>query len=39
MREAGFLVVQEGGCVIVFRLGRLRRMQNSDEVDVEVVKP
>jgi hypothetical protein len=39
MREAGFLVVQEGGCVIVFRLGRLRRMQDSDEVDVEVGEP
>jgi hypothetical protein len=34
-REPGFLVVQEGGCVAVFMLGRLRRMRDSDEVDVE----
>jgi hypothetical protein len=39
MREPEFLVVQEGGCVIVFRLGRVRRMRDSDEVDVEVGEP
>jgi hypothetical protein len=35
-REPGFLVVQEGGCVTVFRLRRPRRMRDNDEVDVEV---
>jgi hypothetical protein len=35
-REPGFLVVQEGGCVAVFRLRRPRRMRDNDEVDVEV---
>jgi hypothetical protein len=38
-REPRFLVVQEGGCVAVFMLGRLRRMRDSDEVDVEVGEP